>query len=113
MHLTKQNRRLLIRNVKYVLNNLAGNKCTENQSHMKIFQLTVMTQKKETYSKHKGTFLTLFFPKICKSCTPDWKDAILQQATVKAPTKEVFMVISIMFYRRQYKTTVINTVRTV
>jgi len=60
MHLTKQNCKLLIRNVKYVLNNLAGNKCTENQSHMKIFHLTVMTQK-ETYSKHKGTYNGTFF----------------------------------------------------
>ena len=56
MHLTKQNCKLLIRNVKYVLNNLDGNKCTENQSHMNIFQSTVMTQKKETNSKHKGTY---------------------------------------------------------
>jgi len=56
--------------------------------------------------------MTLFFPKICKSCTQNWRDAILKQATEKALTNEVFMVISIMFYKRQYKTTVTNTVRT-
>jgi hypothetical protein len=43
-----------------VLNNLAGNKCTENQSRMKIFQLTEMTQKKETYSKYKGNYNDTF-----------------------------------------------------
>jgi hypothetical protein len=42
-----------------VLNNLAGNKWTENQSHTKIFELTVMTQK-ETFSKHKGTYNDIF-----------------------------------------------------
>lgn len=51
-----------------------------------------------------------FFPKICKSCTPNWKDAILKQATEKALTKEIFVVISII---RPYKTTVTNTARTV
>lgn len=67
MHLTKQHCKLLIRNVKYVLNNLAGNKCRENQSHMKIFQPTVMTQKKETYMKHKGTYNDTFFHRFARA----------------------------------------------
>jgi len=112
MHLTKQKCKLLIRNVKCALNNLAGNKCTENKSHKKNFQLTVISQK-ETYSKHKGTYNDTFFPQICKNCTPNWKGAILKQATEKALTNEVFMVISIMFYKRLCKTTMTNIERTV
>ena len=67
MHLTKQNCKLLIRNVKCALNNLAGNKCTENKSHMKIFQLTVISQKKETYSKHKATYNNTFFQRFARA----------------------------------------------
>jgi hypothetical protein len=56
--------------------------------------------------------MTLFFLIFCKSCKQNWKDAILKQATEKALTKEVFIVISIMFYKIQYKTAVANAVRT-
>lgn len=66
MHLTKQNCKLLIRNVKCALNNLAGNKCTENKSHTKNFQLTVISQK-ETYSKHKGTYNDIFFQRFART----------------------------------------------
>jgi hypothetical protein len=48
-----------------------------------------------------------FFPKICKSCAPDWKDALLKKVTKKAVIKEVFMTIIIMFYKR-HQTTATN-----
>jgi len=34
---------------------------------MKIFQPTVMTQKKETYMKHKGTYNDTFFHRFARA----------------------------------------------